>query len=153
MNFSTGYDGLGDLRSAKVSVDFKDAVSRTVQSQRDEADINVIVRRFGVTGMVPQSVRLPTYGDFTGVEDYRTGLHALKEAQASFMAMPSHVRKRFDNDPAKFVDFCSDKANLPELRKMGLAVPEPELERSIVERRMKLEREIAAELDLLKPKA
>jgi len=44
--------------------------SLTVQSQKEEADINTIVRNFGVTGKVPVGVRTPTYGDFDGVDDY-----------------------------------------------------------------------------------
>jgi len=33
--------------------------SRAVQSQREDADINVIVKRFGLTGQLPQNVRVP----------------------------------------------------------------------------------------------
>lgn len=96
--------------------------SMTVQSQKDEADINTIVRNFGVTGLLPQNVRVPTYGDFDGVDNYQDALHAIKAADASFMAMPADVRERFGNDPAKFVEFCSDAQNLEEMRKLGLAV-------------------------------
>lgn len=121
--------------------------SLTVQSQRDEADINVLVKRFGVTGVVPQSVRVPSFGDFTGVNDYRTALDALNLARDSFRQMPSDVRARFHNDPARFVLFCSDSKNLDEMRKLGLAVPEKEkpddIEREIRRRR----RRIDAELD------
>lgn len=96
----------------------------TQQQFAEDADINTIVRRFGITGQLPQGVRLPTYGDFTGVNDYRSALEALEAAKASFMAMPADVRAEFDNDPALFVEFCSDPANLPALRELGLAVPE-----------------------------
>lgn len=151
------YDGLGDEVSFGTGFFTKpDAVSLTVQSQKDEADINTIVRRFGVTGLVPNSVRVPTFGDFTGVSDYRTALDSIKKANDSFMLMDAEVRKRFDHDPQKFVAFCSDSKNLDEMRAMGLAVPkkdpkaERDLERSIIERRMTLEREIAAELDARK---
>lgn len=98
--------------------------SRAVQSEKDDCDINTIVRRFGVTGQLPTGVRMPTYGDFVGIGDYQEALHALMEAQASFAAMPAEVRRRFNNDPAMFVEFCSDPANLDEARRLGLAVPE-----------------------------
>lgn len=98
--------------------------SLTLQSQAQEADINVIVKRFNVTGVLPSGIRMPTYGDFTGVADYREALDAVNAAERSFMELPAAVRKRFDNDPAAFVDFCSDPANLEEARKLGLAVPE-----------------------------
>lgn len=100
-------------------------VSRTVQSQAEEADINTIVKNFGVTGRVPQSVRVPMYGDFTdSVSDYRTAVEAVMAAEESFMKMPAELRARLNNDPQEFLDFCADPANLPELRKLGLAVPE-----------------------------
>lgn len=98
--------------------------SLAVQDQRDEVDINTIVRRFGLTGKLPEDVRAPTYGDFTGVGDYQSALNAVLAADAAFMEMPAEVRARFDNDAAKFVDFCSDKANAEEMAKLGLLSPE-----------------------------
>lgn len=103
--------------------------SKTVQSAKEECDINTIVRRFGVTGTVPQGVRTPAYGDFEDIFDYQSAQNALLSAEQSFMAMPAHVRARFENDPAQFVDYCtavdSNGAlrNLEEMRKLGLAVP------------------------------
>lgn len=91
------------------------------QSSKDESDINVIVRRFGVTGQMPRGVRLPTYGDFSQTFDYGSALRAIRSADAAFMRLPAEVRDRFGNDPARFVGFCSDVKNLPELREMGLA--------------------------------
>lgn len=100
--------------------------SRAKQSMLAETDINEIMRRFGKTGVLPQSVRIPTYDDFTGVNDYQTALNAMIAADDSFMQMPADVRKRFHNDPAEFVEFCSNPDNLSEMRKLGLAVPEIE---------------------------
>lgn len=97
--------------------------SLAVQSERDECDINTIVYRFGLGHPLPQGVRTPTYGDFVGVSDYQSALHAIMEADEAFYSMPAEVRKRFNNEPAAFVEFCSDPANLDEMRKLGLAVP------------------------------
>lgn len=99
-------------------------VSRAKQSFREECDINTIVERFLHTGDLPEGVRVPQYGDFTGISDYQSALHAVQAASEAFMAFPADVRARFGNDPGVFVDFCSDPANLPELRKLGLAVAE-----------------------------
>jgi phage internal scaffolding protein len=101
--------------------------SKTVQSQRDEADINNIVRNFGVTGKLPQGVRVPTYGDFDGIDDYRTAIEAVRQADEAFLAMPSELRQRLGNDPQKFVEWCADAGNLEEMRKLGLAVQKPEV--------------------------
>lgn len=98
--------------------------SLTQQSQAEDADINTIVRRFGLTGTVPLNHRLPQEGDFTGITDYNTAMQAIARANTNFNVYPPNIRARFDNDPAKFVAFCEDKNNLPELRKLGLAPEE-----------------------------
>jgi len=103
----------------------------TVQASKEEADINTLVRRFGLTGQMPQNVRVPLSGDFTDALDFRDSLHAIMEAEKSFAALPAEVRRRFGNDPAEFVDFATalDREgkllHLEEMRSMGLAVPAP----------------------------
>jgi len=99
--------------------------SRTQQQFKEECDINTIVRRFGVTGQVPTTLAPPLQGDFTSALDFRQSMDLIVAARESFMELPAHVRKRFNNDPADFVDFCSDKDNLQEARKLGIAMPEP----------------------------
>lgn len=98
--------------------------TRTKQSFKEECDINNIMRKFGVTGLVPTNVHAPMHGDFTNAMTFQESLDAMIAAEQSFMKMPSNVRKRFHNDPAEFVDFCSDEANRDEMKKMGLLVPE-----------------------------
>lgn len=105
---------------------------RVVQSSKDEADINVILDRFGITGQLPQNVRAPTFQDFGPdyIFDFRSAVEAIAMAEDAFMEMPARVRARFDNDPQKFVEFCSPRAEggyseerLKELRELGLAPP------------------------------
>ncbi|AXH76110.1 MAG: internal scaffolding protein [Microviridae sp.] len=103
--------------------------TKTQQQFRDDADINVIVRRFGVTGVLPTNGRMPVYDDFSEVGDYHTAVNAVRAATEAFMALPARVRQRFEHDPQRFVDFCSDPANLDEARKLGLSpdVPPPDI--------------------------
>lgn len=96
---------------------------RTIQSGKDDADINVIVKRFGITKTFPVTFRTPEYGDYSGVGDFHTAMNAVRTAQETFAAVPSDVRKRFGNDPQLFLEFCSNPENVDELVKMGLAVP------------------------------
>lgn len=99
--------------------------SLAVQDAKDEVDINTIVRRFGLTGELPEDVRAPSYGDFAGVRDYHSAMNAVCVANEAFDAMPPEVRLRFNNDPGSFVDFCSVPGNEDELRKLGLIPPVP----------------------------
>jgi phage internal scaffolding protein len=94
--------------------------SLTVQSQAEDADINVLMKRFGITGKFPENVRVPTYGDFTGVSDFRSALDAIRLAQDGFMELPAELRARFENDPQKLLEFCADGRNMDEARKLGL---------------------------------
>lgn len=95
--------------------------SLAVQGQKDEADINTIVRNFGVTGRLPEAIRIPTYGDFDGVSDYREAIEAVRAAEESFGKLPSELRAKLQNDPQKFLEYCADPGNVEEMRKLGLA--------------------------------
>lgn len=99
--------------------------TRAQQQFKDEVDINTIAKNFGITGRMPQGVRMPTFGDFADVEDYQTALNAARRAAQSFMEMPAEVRFRFQNDPQKFLEFCSNGANRDEAIKLGLVVAPP----------------------------
>lgn len=96
------------------------------QHQAEEADINTIVKRFGVTGQLPVVPMPPLSADFDDVFDFHAAQNLIAQANQSFMALPAEARARFGNDPGRFVAYVDDaleSGNLEELRKMGLAVP------------------------------
>ena len=90
------------------------------QNFKDESDINFIVRQFGLTGELPRQTISPQYGDFTGVLDYHSAVNAVLAAQDEFMDLPAQMRARFDNDPAKLIDFLGNEENRDEAIKLGL---------------------------------
>lgn len=94
--------------------------SLTKQSFTEESDINTIVKRFNLTGQLPTNVRMPTYADYNDVFDFHTAMNAIAQANEAFDKMPADIRARFHNNPAEFVDFCSNEANRAEAEKMGL---------------------------------
>lgn len=113
-----------DLNSEGTAF-FDDSESMTQQSFKEECDINTIVRRFGVTGEMPENVRVPQYADFEESFDFMSAMNLIREAQESFMAMPSAVRDRFGHDPARFVDFFNDPENRPEAERLGVLTRRP----------------------------
>lgn len=117
------YDRDAVSRETGLDVDELNFPSKTIQSGKDDADINVIVRRFGVTGQMPQQVRMPQYGDYTGISDFQSAMNVVRAAEEQFMTLPAAVRSRFGNDPQAFLEFCTNPDNIGELRKMGLANP------------------------------
>lgn len=90
------------------------------QQFRDECDINTILERFGITGMVPTNVRQPLTEDFIDAMDYQSALNALMEAEQSFMEMPAKVRAEFQNDAGKFIDFFGREENRERAIELGL---------------------------------
>lgn len=86
-----------------VTVIFTGNESYTQQHFRDEVDINVIMRRFGVNQQIPQFMSNGVYGDFTGIEDYEGALERIERAQAGFMKLPAEVREQFSNDPGELI--------------------------------------------------
>jgi phage internal scaffolding protein len=93
------------------------------QHFKDECDINNILRQFNITGLLPESPLSPRYGDFTGIGDYHTALNRVIAAEDEFMALPAQIRSRFDNDPAKLIDFLENQENKDEAIKLGLVNP------------------------------
>lgn len=117
----TPYNYDVDAATLSTGVDFP-TPTLTQQQFAEEVDINTIVKRFGLTGQLPENVRVPEYGDYTeAVTDYQTALNMVIEADEAFMKLPGAVRERFGNNPQKLLEFVSDPANLEEARKLGIA--------------------------------
>lgn len=100
--------------------------SLTQQQFKDEVDINKMLAKFKIGVSLPGPVALPSYGDFTGIKDYRSALDAVRSASAAFASLPLAVRQRFQNDPQQFLEFATNADNLDALREMGLAPKAPD---------------------------
>lgn len=100
-----------------------DDPSLAQQSGKEDADINVIVKRFGITGQLPTNVNMPMSMDFEGIFDYHTAMNLITSAQQGFMEMPADIRSEFNNDPGAFVDFVSKPENRERAEKLGLVLP------------------------------
>lgn len=104
-------------------IDFSGDPGLTDGSQAADADINTIMRRFEKTGQLPAMIqRNAAYGDFSTAPDYQTALNTVLHAQEQFSSLDAHVRKRFGNDPAQFLEFATNPKNAEEMVSMGLAV-------------------------------
>lgn len=94
--------------------------SKAIQSAEEESNINTIVRRFGISGELPNQVAMPVSGDFTNIPDFHTAMNLVRQAQEEFVRVPAEIRARFNNDPGRFMDFFDDPANYDEALKLGL---------------------------------
>ena len=77
------------------------------------------------TGVMPDSVRMPQFVDYTGVFDFQSAQNAIRQADESFASMPARVRSRFHNSPQEFLEFFADPSNGPEAVALGLAELRP----------------------------
>jgi phage internal scaffolding protein len=97
--------------------------TRAQQHHKSECDINEILRRFGKTGQMPVNAIKGTFGDFSNAVDYHTAMNALIASESEFDALPSNIRKRFDNDPYELVKFIENPENFNEGVELGLFAP------------------------------
>lgn len=97
--------------------------STVKQADKNEVDINTIMRKYQKNGTLPQMIQSdPKFGDFSDVPSYHEACNTVIFAQMQFDALPLEAKKRFKNDPAEMLTFCADPANADEMVKLGLAV-------------------------------
>ena len=114
--------------NAGVREGWKSSVpSMTQQQFKDEVDINYIVSMYDSSGVMPTfhgdgQPAQPVFGDFASLPDNAQEMYnRMIEAKNNFDSLPLEVRKRFNYDPAAFLDFVDNPENLDELVAMGLA--------------------------------
>jgi len=125
-------------RRANVKLRFpKDdpkSISRTKASFAKDADINNIMSRYQKTGVLVDPLRInpnrrPNFGDFSDICDLASMISRIRDVETSFRVLPASVREKFDNEPAKLLDFIADPANLKEAIELQLLpasmMPEP----------------------------
>jgi len=99
--------------------------SPTKQSDAEAADINNIMKKYEQTGFVPHNDRVPQYGDFSNVHDFRAAMDIVAGANSLFAGLPAKVRAEFNNDPAEFLEFTdrrdADPKVMTRLVELGLA--------------------------------
>jgi len=92
----------------------------TEQSHKDQCNINSIVAKYDKTGVLVHINQFEAqFGDMAG-EDYKTMLDTILDAKRNFSKLPSHIRKRFQNNPEKLLAFMEDPKNRDEAVKLGL---------------------------------
>lgn len=96
---------------------------RTKQEFKDESDINNIMARYMRTGLLDNvTSKLPQYADLDG-QTFNDAMQIVAESKSLFEELPSKIRNEFENDPAKFLDFCHNPENRPRMAEMGLLRP------------------------------
>lgn len=114
---NSAYTDMGDFEPSKTRQEFA-----------EECDINTLMARYEAGGAISHvNKATPRFMDVTALPDLRGFLDVMREASAAFASLPAKVRKEFDHDPQKFVDFAQSPDNLEKMREWGLA-PMPAVE-------------------------
>ena len=103
-------------------IEFKEP-SKTLQSAAAECDIYNIINQFQTTGIVTHVASgIPQYADVSEVPDYQSALEIIMNAEEQFASLPSNVRREFDNDPGKLLEFIQNPDNYERGVELGLFV-------------------------------
>lgn len=119
MFIRTPYNYDRDLASLESGLACEDE-SLTQQHDKEDVDLNILLKKFGVHAKPTFTNKLPLQGDFTQITDYRSAMQIIKESEVAFGELPSNIRDRFDHDPAKLLEFIYNKDNREEAIKLGL---------------------------------
>lgn len=108
-------------RRRKYQKDFPDE-SLTVQADKDRCCVNNILSKYRKTGLIDHIRQHEgRYVDVSTVGDFQDAMNIVTQAEQSFELLPSEIRKDFDNDPSKFLEFVHNPDNEQKLVDYGLA--------------------------------
>lgn len=103
------------------------------QHMKNDCDINQIVARNKVRTYQETNPRIAKFGDFSNLGNYQEMHERVKRAEDAFAALPAKIRDRFENNPAKLVEYVNgpdSPEKRAELDKLGLITriedPKPE---------------------------
>lgn len=103
----------------RVAVEFSGS-GRTKQSFKDECDINRIMSRYAATGVLDFIEKREARFADVSETDFLTAMQTVAEATTAFNSLPSALRERFENEPARLLAFLEDSRNLEEAIELGL---------------------------------
>lgn len=83
----------------------------TDQSFKKSCDINNIVSQFAKSGRIPETNKIPHYGDYSETPTLETAFEVAQNASNAFMQLPSNIRKLINNDPSQLENFIANSEN------------------------------------------
>lgn len=104
-----------------INDDGEPVFSPTEQSHKDMCDVDKIIRQYDRTGLVTHlNTARALYGDFTQINEYQESMNIVIAAETAFQALPSQVRREFENDAGKFMEFATNPKNKDKMIELGL---------------------------------
>jgi len=102
----------GDIKSFGPSL--------TKQSFTKECDINTILAKYQKTGAIDHVNKHEASYGYATSDDFTASMEIVARGNTMFEELPSTIRNKFENNPAKFLDFVQDENNKKEMQELGL---------------------------------
>lgn len=100
----------------RVQTFFEEGSSMTVQSDAHLADIQEIMKQFGVVGMAQMLQTTDAqFMDVSEFTDYADMMNHVRIAEVEFMKLPSKIREKFGHDVMVWLDSAHER-RAPEER-------------------------------------
>lgn len=130
-NYRHQYDDARDAIERAASDSYNTEPSMTMQHFTEDADINITLKRFGVTdGSILPALDLANvdprwYGDFTDAVDLKTALDRMRTAEQHFMQLPAELRAMFNNNWSDLATWMENPANIDKAIELKLLTRAP----------------------------
>ena len=103
--------------------------SLTDQSSKNMCDINLIMKQYQKTGLLPQfNSKVGQYLDVSEVLSFEEAHEIINLGKELFYELPSEVRKLMNHDPSQLEAFLADENNYDVCLKYGLVEKKQEVE-------------------------
>ena len=92
----------------------------TEQAHKRETDMNYILRDYYKTGLIKHAAKNQGRYDDISPVDFREAMEVVANSKSMFEELPANMRKQFDNQPDKFLEFVQNPDNKDQMQKMGI---------------------------------
>lgn len=100
---------------------FKDSSGLTEKHHGETVKIQNILKQYQNTGFVSHTAKTqPIYGDMASAPDFYQAQCILAETSSMFEEVPATIRKQFENDPGKYLEFIQNPENKEAMTEMGI---------------------------------
>ena len=109
---------------------FEGTKSLTEQTHLKDVKIQNVLRKAKKQGIVTHVAKYAgTYSDMIDAPSFHEAQNAIASATSMFETVPAEIRKHFDNDPSKYLEFMQNPENYDAIEELGFDnshLPEPE---------------------------
>lgn len=121
----------------RIQMDFTDVPSQADQSQRDENNISLLVKKYKpdelAVYLAAKQANRPVIEnhDFSQEPELMESMNIALRIRQEFESLPEMIQNMFKGKPSEFLKFCENPKNLPQLVQWGLAEKVEQIQKEI----------------------